>query len=83
MKIKIHTHDLKHDINLALPTSIVLSDLSARICSGVIDGKCEADVPAEVMRRIFGILRKFKRENPDFVLVEVSTSGGEQIVIKL
>lgn len=84
MKIEIHTHDLKRDINIALPTTLVFSNLSAHILSSAVKKESGADaLSADTIQKIFIILRKFKKAHPDFVLVEVNTSGGEHIVINL
>ncbi|MGN1409237.1 MAG: hypothetical protein ACI4XJ_03580 [Eubacteriales bacterium] len=84
MKIELRFPDFEHDININLPTSIVFSELSALIYSGSVKRKCGADgLPVEAIRKIFAVLREFKRKNPDFVLVEVITNGDEHVTVKL
>lgn len=85
MKIELRFPDFEHDINInLLPTSIVFSDLSALIYSGLVKRKYGTDgLSAEAIRKIFAVLREFKKKNPDFVLVEVITNGDDHVTVKL
>lgn len=72
----------ERDIRLLLPTGLVLNGLSAQIVSLAMRKKDVRLSPAQ-LSGLFRELRRFKREHPDWVLVEAETASGEYITVRL
>lgn len=72
----------ERDIRLLLPTCLVLNRLSAQIGSRAMQDKNVRISPAQ-LNGLFRELRRFKREHPDWVLVEAETASGEYITVRL
>lgn len=70
------------DINLQLPTGLVLNGITA----GVISRLCEKNgvqIPKEYMKELIKEVKKYKKEHPEWTLVEVCERNGDRVEIKL
>ena len=83
MRVEIREGDGK-TLNLNVPMALIPSRLVGRLCCRKRDD--EEELPEGMDRRIAGFMKVFKRfarENPGWVLVEIEDGDGEQITVTL
>lgn len=92
MKITVYSPELKRDINIALPTSLICSEIFASIIYKIIDNKnkssidkCDDNVgiSRDTVSKFLEGLREFHKNNRDFVCVDLQSADGERIKITL
>ncbi len=71
------------NIRLLLPTGMVLNRLTAGLISKALVERAKMDLSTGQMMRLMRELKRFKRKHPDWVLVEVQSSDGDYVKIKL
>lgn len=84
MKIRVISGEEK--INLILPTGLVFSKASVWVVNKVARKYAPdalKDIPPEAMDALFAELRRIKRRYGKWVLVEVESAGGDQVLVRL
>jgi len=85
MKIIIKSSDYK-SIRLVFPTRLLLNGLTARIGAGAINKHLHPDnfkIKSGDLRRIIKEIHRIKRKYPDLVLIDLESSDGDKVQIKL
>ena len=85
MHIRIKSNDNKN-INLLLPTSLVLSDLTAVIAAKAINKKAETkecQISSKDLCRLMAEMRKIKKKYGHFELVDIQSADGDIVKIVL
>ena len=80
MKLKIKEKD-GFGLSLWLPTSVIKSKLFLRIISKRSDNNVK--IYLDVIPTIYKSLRKYIKENGHFVLVDITSSDGDKVYIKV
>lgn len=80
MKIKVRSEET--NITLPIPTGLILNPLTASLLPRLLAGYGAHVTKQQALRLVRGI-RQFRRRHRDWVLVEVDSASGEQVVIKL
>ncbi len=78
MKIIIKENGGKN-IHLLFPTSMILNSITA----GLIQKYTKLNITREQAVMLIKELKRYKREHKDWVLVEVKSSNGDYVKIKL
>ena len=81
MKLKIKEKD-GFGLSLWLPTSIIKSKLFLRIIRKSSDNN-NVKIYLDVIPTIYKSLRKYIKENGHFVLVDITSSDGDTVYIKV
>ena len=85
MRIRIKSKDEKN-INLVLPTSLVLSDLTALIAANAINKKAETKeckISSRDLCKLMAAMRKIKKKYGRFELVDIQSADGDIVKIVL
>ena len=67
---------------IPIPTSLLCSCLTAGFSAKIMEQNGVNATP-EQMVRFFRAARQYKRKHPDWVMVEVKSSNGDEVYIKL
>lgn len=70
------------NINLAIPSGLVLNSLTASLLPLYLR-KYDVHIPAAQARKFIRALNRYRKAHPEWVLVEVLSSQGEAIRIRL
>lgn len=86
--MKIHVKDEDLSFVLILPTRVLLSKTAARLVVRVLkkrisEDKERVDMLPNTLERIFAELRRVKERHRHWVLLDVTSSGGDRIKIEL
>ena len=79
MKIKVINKEEKVKINLVLPNSVIKS----KIISSSIQKYVGDNIPKDVMKKIYQVIKEYIKENGHFNLVEVDSKDGTSVKIVL
>ncbi|HOD93632.1 MAG TPA: hypothetical protein PLT91_07190 [Clostridia bacterium] len=85
MRIQIKSKDEKN-INLLLPTSLVLSNLTAVIAASAINKKIDkkdCEISSRDLCKLMAVMRKVKKKYGRFELVDIQSSDGDIVKIVL
>ena len=69
-------------IRLRLPHGLVLNGLSATLFSAKLK-KADVNLSGKQLRILFRAIRKYKREHPEWKLIEVQSQDGDTVEIVL
>lgn len=81
MKIVVKSND-EPNLWLPIPSGLVLNRFTAKFVSKHLK-KYGFDITKEQAIRIIDELNRFRRSHPDWVFVEVQSSDGDYVEIKL
>ncbi len=83
MRIRI-TSDGK-TTSLLFPTSLILNPISFSLTRGTIriDNVGISGLKAKDVSKILKVIKNYKKENPDWNLLEIESANGDGVVIKL
>ena len=81
MIIKVRAQD-GPNLTIPIPTSLLCSRLTAGFSAKMMEQNGVHATP-EQMVRFFRAARQYKRKHPDWVMVEVETSTGDYVFVKL
>lgn len=70
------------NINLAIPSGLVLNSLTASLLP-IYLRKYDVHIPAAQARKFVRALNRYRKAHPEWVLVEVLSSQGETVCIRL
>ena len=80
--MKIVVKESNHNIRLRFPTGLILNGCtSAALCRAA--GKHGVGITHGQMRTLIKALHRYRRSHPDWVLVEVSSTKGGYVQVKL
>lgn len=79
MYIKVQSPE--KNLTLRLPTPILINSLTAAAASRHLS-KNGLQIPAEILREAFRIVKKYKKRHPDWLFIEVQSANGEYVQIK-
>lgn len=80
MKIQIRTPE--RGFNIVIPSVIALNHITALIMPSVMK-KNGTDIPLKASVGMVKEINRYRRNNPDWYLIEVESSGGACVKIKL
>ena len=66
--------------NIKLPTGIVLNRISAGIVSGVLK-KYDVEISKKQLVELMRVAKNYKKQHPEWKLLEVDDAGGEHVEI--
>lgn len=71
--------------NLKFPTSLILNPISLSFTRGEIkiDNVVFSGLKAKDVSKILKVIKSYKKENPDWNLLEIESADGDGVVIKL
>ena len=84
MRIKVKSGDT--NINIPVPTNLVFSKGSVWLANRFgrkYAGDALKDLPPEALDKLFAEFRRIKRKHGSWDLVEVESSDGSQVLIRL
>ena len=81
MKIVVKNND-EPNLWLPIPSGLVLNHFTANLASKQLKNS-GFDITKEQAIRIIDELNRYRRSHPDWVLVEVQSSDGDYVKIKL
>ena len=84
MRIKVKSGDT--NINIPVPTNLVFSKGSVWLANRFgrkYAGDAMKDLPPEALDKLFAEFRRIKRKHGSWDLVEVESSDGSQVLIRL
>ena len=81
MIVKVRAKD-GPNLTIPIPTSLLCSRLTAGFSAKIMEQNGVHATP-EQMIRFFRTARQYKRKHPDWVMVEVETSTGDYVYVKL
>ena len=84
MRIKVKSGDT--NINIPVPTNLVFSKGSVWLANRFgrkYAGDALKDLPPEALDKLFAEFRRIKRKHGNWDLVEVESSDGSQVLIRL
>ena len=79
MRIKVINKEEKVKINLVLPNSVIKS----KIISSSIQKYVGDNIPKDVMKKIYQVIKEYIKENGHFNLVEVDSKDGTYVKIRV
>ena len=79
MRIKVINKEENVKINLVLPNSVIKS----KIISSSIQKYVGDNIPKDVMKKIYQVIKEYIKENGHFNLVEVDSKDGTFVKIVL
>ena len=79
MRIKVINKEHKVKINLVLPNSVIKS----KIIGSSIQKYVGDNVPKDIMKKIYHVVKEYVKENGHFNLVEVDSKDGTYVKIIL
>lgn len=80
--MKIQVRSPETNLNIVLPTGLVLNGLTARILPKVL-AQNGIQLRSEDAVRFVKALNQYRRSHPEWVLVDVDSASGEKVYIKL
>lgn len=80
MKIRIQAEGT--NLNLPIPTGLVLNRFTAALLPKVLEEN-GIHLTGPQAQRLVSVIHQFRRSHPDWVLVEVESANGEQVIVKL
>jgi len=80
MKIRIRSEDA--NFTLPIPTGLLLNPLTAGLLPKLLE-EYGIHVTGQQIMGLYSAIKQFSRRNKDFVLVEVHSADGEEVLIKL
>ena len=81
MIVKVRAQD-GPNLTIPIPTSLLCSRLTAGFSAKMMEQNGVNATP-EQMVRFFRTARQYKRKHPDWVMVEVESSTGDYVYVKL
>ena len=81
MLIKVRSQD-GPNLTIPIPTGLFCNRLTAGFAARAMDQNGFHATP-EQMVRFFRAARQYKRRHPDWVMVEVQSSDGDYVYVKL
>ena len=71
--------------NLMFPTSLILNPICFSLTRGEIkiDNVVFSGLKAKDVSKILKVINSYKKENPDWNLLEIESADGDGVVIKL
>lgn len=81
MLIKVRSTD-GPNLTIPIPTGLFCNRLTAGFAAKAMAQNGWNATP-EQMARFFRVARQYKRKHPDWVMVEVQSSGGDYVYVKL
>ena len=83
MRIRI-TSDGK-TTNLLFPTSLILNPIGFSLTRGAIkiDNVGITGLKAKDVSKILKVIKSYKKENPDWNLLEIESADGDGVIIRL
>ena len=83
MKIKITSNG--KTTSLLFPTSLILNPISFSFTRGdiKIDNVGFSGLKAKDVSKILKVIKRYKKENPEWNLVEIESANGDGVIIKL
>lgn len=83
MKIKITSNG--KTTSLLFPTSLILNPISFIFTRGdiKIDNVGISGLKAKDVSKILKVIKRYKKENPEWNLVEIESANGDGVIIKL
>ena len=81
MIIKVRAKD-GPNLTIPIPTSLLCNRLTAGFSAKMMEQNGMHATP-EQMVRFFRAVRQYKRKHPDWVMVEVESSTGDYVYVKL
>ena len=81
MLIKVRSQD-GPNLTIPIPTGLFCNRLTAGIAAKAMEQNGFHATP-EQMVRFFRAVRQYKRRHPDWVMVEVQSSDGDYVYVKL
>lgn len=88
MKIAVK-YDDNRKLNIRFPSCLVFNGLVCTVAAGSINKKLKKEgisgcrLSAKQLRRLSRTIMKYRRRHRDWKLVEVSSSDGDSVTIKL
>ena len=79
MRIKVINKEENVKINLVLPNSVIKS----KIISSSIQKYVGDNIPKDIMKKIYQVIKEYIKENGHFNLVEVDSKDGTFVKIVL
>lgn len=77
MRIKVINKEEKVKINLVLPNSVIKS----KIIGSSIQKYVGDNIPKDIMKKIYQVIKEYIKENGHFNLVEVDSKDGTYVKI--
>ena len=81
MIVKVRAED-GPNLTIPIPTGLLCSRLTAGFSAKIMEQNGIHATP-EQMVRFFRAVRQYKRKHPDWVMVEVESSTGDYVFVKL
>ena len=81
MKLVVKEQE-KTIINLSLPTGIITNRISVLIIKNVVK-KYKINLSSKDLRTIFKIIKKVRKDNPSWTLLEVETSDSVNVILNV
>lgn len=81
MQIRVKDKD-GTNLFVPLPSGLVFNGLTAGIAARVASEN-GVNITPDQMRRLFAIIRQYKKAHPDWILVEVQSADGDEVMVKL
>ena len=81
MIVKVRAKD-GPNLTIPIPTSLLCSRLTAGFSAKMMAQNGMHATPAQMVR-FFRAARQYKRKHPDWVMVEVESSTGDYVYVKL
>ena len=81
MIVKVRAKD-GPNLTIPIPTSLLCSRLTAGFSAKMM-AQNGVNATPEQMVRFFRAARQYKRKHPDWIMVEVETSTGDYVYVKL
>ena len=83
MRIKITSNG--KTTSLLFPTSLILNPISFSFTRGdiKIDNVGISGLKAKDVSKILKVIKRYKKENPEWNLVEIESADGDGVIIKL
>ena len=81
MIVKVRAKD-GPNLTIPIPTSLLCNRLTAGFSAKMMEQNGMHATP-EQMVRFFRAVRQYKRKHPDWVMVEVESSTGDYVYVKL
>lgn len=79
MRIQINSPDT--NLNLYIPTGLMCNRLALGTAFSVMHRKYHVPLTASQAGRFARVLQQYRKNHPDWVLVEVESANGEQVRI--
>ena len=81
MKIIIRS---ERNFTVIIPNIILLTPLSATLFTKIIKSKYPTyNIPPKEVTRLFDVMKEYKKKYKDWELVNISSSDGDSVIIRL